>query len=247
MEKQQQVRVFIGENSDGSLQNVYLFKTKKERDLKFDEKIITDNFDYSFAVVDEGSVDVRWKNKAGEIQFCGSGAYALSCLVFEAVDFKSFKIKNKFVELKAKKIKNQVVLSFPKAEVKTIKSSVYKNLVNGVYFEEVESFEELKGFSGDHKHIKQIVFLENPHGYCLFFWDKKNQKGFLRYFCPWHGRDEDSVTGSIQASLTPLVADKYGVKEQAWEQFSKKSSGLLKTKFESEKVFIFGEYEKWSG
>jgi predicted PhzF superfamily epimerase YddE/YHI9 len=242
-DQKHQVRVFSKGGFGGSLQNIYVFKTKTERDLKFKKKEVLDDLDYSFAVLDEGCVDVRWKNKAGEIQFCGSGAYALACFVFKDSEVESLDIKNNFIELKANKIEGQIVLSFPEAEVNFIENSVYKNLVNGVYFEEAESFKDLKEFSGESKDVQRKVFLSNPQGYCLFFWDKEKQKGCLRYFCPWHGRDEDSVTGSIQASLTPLVAKIYGALEQSWEQFSQNSSGFLKTKCDSEKVFISGDYK----
>ena len=45
------------------------------------------------------------------------------------------------------------------------------------------------------------------HSTCIFYIDSPNS-GELRYFVPRYGRDEDYVTGSVQSTLTPLVAKK---------------------------------------
>ena len=89
----------------------------------------------------------------------------------------------------------------------------------GIYLLHLQDENLLQSDRWIETYLKQQA-LAGIHAFCAFVWDDESGRGVLRYFVPWHGRDEDYVTGSIHQYLTPLVNELYKKKEQIWTQLS---------------------------
>lgn len=242
--KQVVTQVFFDKKSQGSVQVINVFKTIKSRNIAFDSSPIKLDLDFSFAVFTKSGIDVRWKNKQGEIQFCGSGAFALANFALKYNSFSKTTIYNRYIKVNVRKRKTTFEISFFGLETHRIKNDLFLGVADGIYFKQIYS---LKSLQMGNKHLESFIKDKNidPHGFCLFYFNQKSSLGYVRYFCPWHGRAEDSVTISIHKYLTPLVCELTGIQLQRWRQFSKEG-GTLTTSASNrrKKISIGGTYRE---
>ena len=132
----------------------------------------------------------------------------------------------------------------PSVEVKKIdqleSGDVFVDKNSGIYFLHLKEADRLVNDIFVHAQLK--FFTEKYsgliHGFCAFTWSEN--RGAVRYFTPWHGRDEDYVTGSMQRYLTPLAFKLFGVESQEWTQRSH-SGGLIRTVYEKVHITLSGE------
>jgi len=242
------INTFINksENTLGAPQFLYHCKSSSELSEYFNNFIVQDEFDHTFFTTESSRLIIKSKNKAGQIQFCGSGVYAtlyylknikelnLRDLTLPSKHFAIGNVNNNIdLLISAKEVKS-VDLKLPVHKIKSFYSPK-----NGIYLFCVDDIFHLI----DDDFDKIISFLSKnytPHG-AAFFQMNHNAQGYLRYFVPWHGRNEDYVTGSIHQYLTPLVYRLYGHQHQSWTQLSSKS-GRLETSLVSEsQVSLSGE------
>ncbi len=214
----------------GSLQQLHIFPSLAEFVASFERTEVTDDRDHSFVYFEKDCAYVRWKNKAGEIQVCGSGAYAVAYFFLTHTEYSQVSLVSKYIELAALRTKNdKVSLSLPiRIPVPCDPIGDHEAFMDsdsGIFFVRLESERDLIDFNF-HTFKKFLDPLEEIHGLCMFFWNEAEAFGSVRYFCPWHGRDEDSVTGSIHMYLTPLIQKLFGVDQQRWTQLSKNGGEL---------------------
>jgi hypothetical protein len=227
----------------GSPQIMHFYESEIELQTNFDKYQVENEIDHSFIYFNSPtSAIVKWKNKAGNIQFCGSAAYGISWIAsqfFGAKEFKLYSEKNKLLSsTKDGAVYLEIPSILPKALKEGERGNLFLDSESGIYL--FKALEE--SLLLDDQWIQNFLKgdqLLGVHGFCLFFWDTKKNTGKLRYFTPWHGRDEDYVTGSIHQYLTPLVNQLYSQANQSWEQVSK-NGGRLISSIKDQNVLLKG-------
>lgn len=235
------VNVFSNGNpGSGANQILHECSSKAELASRTENEIVRDEFDHSFFYFESAShqVYVKSKNKAGIVQLCGSGIYAIVALVLNRHKLKKITVHSPYDTLSAYVQDEKVFLCLPSrnlSHVKTIDSGelLYDSQM-GIYCLEISESLETVELATIQKIARSLT---DPHGFCVFQWG--TPAGKLRYFVPWHGREEDYVTGSIQMVLTPWVASKYNCIEQSWQQISA-PGGMLQSKLRGDRVEISG-------
>lgn len=258
----------------GSLQYIHLYSSKARAEFAAANSNVSDGFDHGFVYIESpGKAYVRWRNIAGEIQFCGSGAYALAWHMLKAETVTQVSLHTIHRTLIADSSGDSAAIStnpsikglntascylsipsFHPVEVthfstKTIidgleeAGHLYVDCTSGIYLLQLNDSETLTDTTWLGSKIEQLSSLD-IHGFCAFNWDSETSSGKLRYFVPWHGRDEDYVTGSIQQYLTSLVHDKYGAQTQHWQQMSS-SSGRLLSEYRDSHIRLSGQCEQY--
>jgi predicted PhzF superfamily epimerase YddE/YHI9 len=162
--------------------------------------------DYVFYQQRINTFFVRFKNLGGEFSLCGSGILALAKHLFSTkkLDGKyiSFRtISDRF--LKAKLVDEIVSLEIVKTPMTQINQNTWLSN-SGVYIQELSKPELKKLTIEDAKRFPKINNLNHLiGGYCAF--SRNNDILHLRYFTPWHGRNEDYATLSIFEHLSDLL------------------------------------------
>lgn len=239
------VNTFCFDSHLGSKQYLHFFKDKSQLQSEFSRYSVNDEYDHSFIYIENsGLAQVLWKNKAGQIQFCGSGAYALAWIMGEVCQLSLFQIHSDFMKLNGRHCPENTLLEFeakiPDSSVQFMSRKIYFNMNSGLFFLSLNSPDEIQDDELLRNYQLYITerFAKNVHGFCAFYWS--GEEGQLRYFTPWHGRDEDYVTGSIHQNLTPLVHSLFKAEEQTWIQVSS-SKGQLRSVYLDNKVSIMGQ------
>jgi hypothetical protein len=162
--------------------------------------------DYVFYQQRVNTFYARFKNLGGEFNLCGSGLLALAKHLFNTQQFDdtyiTFRITlNRFI--KAKLVDNIVSLELIKTPVTKINQNTWPSN-SGVYIQELSKPELKKLTIEDAKRFPKINNLNHLiGGYCAF--SRNNDILHLRYFTPWHGRNEDYATLSILEHLSYLL------------------------------------------
>tara|TARA_B100000925_G_scaffold57475_2_gene38094 strand:- start:4617 stop:5348 length:732 start_codon:yes stop_codon:yes gene_type:complete len=171
-----------------------------------DEYTVPKDRDYVFYQQRINTFFVRFKNLEGEFSLCGSGLLALARHLFSTKKFDenyiSFRTNlDRF--FKANLIDNIVSLELVKTPTTKINQNTW--LTNsGVYIQELLKSELEKLTLNDAKNFPKINNLNHLiGGYCAF--SRDNDILHIRYFSPWHGRDEDFATLSIFEHLSDLL------------------------------------------
>ena len=221
---------------------VYLFEDYNKY-INFHKNLeVIDEFDHCILIKrNDDEVELVAKNRNGYIEFCGSATYA-ACTIL----LKELKLKNLSIKLEKKLLysyfeNNEIFLEFKnyyQLNDFLIEKSQFIHKSSGIYFKELKDKSEL---SND-QLLKAIISSWEKstitiHGACFFHYDKV---GSIRYFVPWHGREEDYITGSIHQYLTPFVFETKNIEEQVWYQLSS-SPGILYSKINKDIVKIKGE------
>ncbi len=240
-----QIRTFCSPELPGSLQYLHFFSNKKKLQEAAENYVIDNEYDHSFIYLESKTMAfVKWKNKAGEIQLCGSGAFAIAWLLKHYIPSVNT-IKSTLYELNIQQQNDCVFVELPHQLVKPYSHNkdliMFSNPENGIYLLQTLSEEQLITTNWLGNDIKQLALID-AHGFCAFFWNEKKASGNLRYFVPWHGRNEDYVTGSIHQYLTPLIYDLYNASTQNWQQCSS-SPGILTTFYSKKTIRLTGYCE----
>ncbi|MDA8793276.1 hypothetical protein N9N67_08520, partial [Bacteriovoracaceae bacterium] len=124
----------------------------REGELKEISPKITDQFDHSFFFFNQktNTVNVRWFNHHGEIQLCGSGAYATSKYIFEKYELSEINLKTQSKTLKANNINGVTSLSLPliafeHREKRSPNNMIYSYPSRGIYLIQVADEKSLIG------------------------------------------------------------------------------------------------------
>lgn len=188
-------------------------------------------------------VSAIWRNHFNTIELCGSAAFALSHYLLHAYELPYLEIQTPNLTLQAK-YNSQVSLFIPAKKIEPIASQLFGSSqllhhgASGIYFIELADKQDLLTITWTEEDIVALP-LDNAHGLALFYWHSATHTGYVRYFNPWHGRFEDTVTGSIQSYLTTYVAELYGIASQTWIQLSQ-NGGQINTMFMQDVVRLQG-------
>lgn len=207
--------------------------------------IMQPGVDYTVAYFDSCSnkVDAVWRNHHNIIQFCGSAAFGISYYLLHTYELPYLTIQSNNLTLHAE-YDSEVSLYIPAIQISLVSTQffdygrLHHEQDNGIYFLEVEDKDTLQNISWEEEDLYALP-LEDPHGLCLFCWHTSTHTGYVRYFNPWYGREEDTVTGSIQSYLVPYVAHMYGMHSQSWVQLSQRG-GYIRSLFINDKVCLRG-------
>ena len=94
------VNTFCFDSHQGSPQYLHFLRDKSQLYSAFYSYLVNDEYDHSFVYIENPRLaQVLWKNKAGQIQFCGSGAYALTWIMGKVCALSLFQIHSEFIEL----------------------------------------------------------------------------------------------------------------------------------------------------
>jgi len=235
-----EVKVFGSDSYEGVSQ--FLVECSDQGDLNQTVKSfeIDTCFDYTFFCKDsDNNYMVRWKNKAGDFSFCGSGAYALSEHLLKDNSDEKLILKSKDHVFRAFKVNGQISLEIRKKIARYVGhldvGDIYYENSTGICLLRLKN--PLDQFQNFTDFNVTDDFALDVHSLCVFYWNKELGRGDLRYFVPRYGRDEDYVTGSVHEVLTPLVAKLEGVNSQIWYQLSSLPGGV-KTLNKHDRVLI---------
>ena len=186
-----------------------------------DEYVVSKDRDYIFYQQRINTFFVRFKNLGGEFSLCGSGLLALAQHLFctKKLDEKNISFRTILDRFfKANLVDNIVSLELIKSPLTKINQNTWRS-TSGVYIQELSKL-ELERLTLE--YAKSFPKTNNLNhligGYCGF--TKSNQTLHIRYFSPWHGRDEDYATLSIFEHLGDLLEPgKYTVYQNV-HQFS---------------------------
>lgn len=222
-----EVKVFSSNNSPGISQFLYPVTKFELENLK--PKVL-DDYDHSYFYYDAKtfSAKVRWFNKNGEIQLCGSGAYAVAKYLlqkFSANKVHLITCQNNLSAYSKNSLTHLVLplIVYDKVE-KVFGASVYSYEERGLYFFHLKEKDLLVNVNWQ-DYYEKLGSPHNIHGIGFFCLEK--DKGWVRYFVPWHGREEDYVTGSIHQYLGIIASRQLNLDLIHWQQLST-SPGELK-------------------
>ena len=157
--------------------------------------VVPEDRDYIFYQQRINTFFVRFKNLGGEFSLCGSGLLALAHHLFrnkkleeKHISFRT--ILNRF--FKASIVNNIVSLEMVKTPVIKLNQNTWHS-TSGVYIQKLSKGELDKLTIEYAKSFPEINDLQHLiDGYCAFA--KSEKTLHLRYFSPWHGRNEDYAT-----------------------------------------------------
>jgi len=192
--------------------NIYLIELPEVwDDLQISDAVndyvVTKDRDYVFYQRRINTFFVRFKNLGGEFSLCGSGLLALASYLFSEKNFDEDYILfrtglDRFI--KAKLTNGIASLELKKSPVTLIDHNTWQSS-SGVFIQKLTkpelsslSLEQVKSLSKINKWQDSIG------GYCGFCIENEKEI-HLRYFSPWHGRNEDFATLSIFEHLSNLL------------------------------------------
>mgnify|MGYP001615286551 CR=1 FL=1 len=207
---------------------------------------------------ESSNFSLRWFTPVLEVDLCGHGTLGTSSLIFD--EFKNIN-REIFFQTKsgthsAINDKDWVWLNFPRFEATNYQPPEelmlalgIRDYINCVFLEKAWS---ILIHIDDERDIRSI----NPDFFKMNNMDISPASGviitqrgdekydfFSRYFCPWHGINEDPVTGSAHSILAPYWQKTLNKDEMLAFQASKRG-GELKLRFDNnypERVFIGGQ------
>lgn len=139
---------------------------------------------------------IRFKNLAGEFNFCGSATLALAKKIFEeeiiTEEVIHFRTKsNKLIN--SKLINGRVSIELPVSKNKALGNGYFFSSTNVLIHKLPNNSLNLIKLSKIKEKTEAMV--SSPGAYCAFYLD--GETIHLRYFSPWYGRDEDFATISV--------------------------------------------------
>lgn len=167
---------------------------------------------------------LQWFTPKNEVKLCGHGTIASlhflnenNFLVKDEITFETlsgilkcrFNGGKYFMQMPDYKIygyneNKEAVVSALGLERKNLNETPFILLENGNLYIHVSSISVLKNTAPDFKSLKNINGIEGVVLFTRETIDEGND-AHTRYFTPWHGIDEDPVTGSANGPLLPVL------------------------------------------
>ena len=161
---------------------------------------VTRDRDFIFYQRQINTYYVRFKNLAGEFNFCGSATLALAKMIFKekliSEKIIHFRTKSKKC-INSRLVDGRVSLELPLSKNKALGNKYFLSQTN-VLIQQLTSC-ALNSIQLSEIKEKAEALISSPGAYCAFYLDR--QTVHLRYFSPWYGRDEDFVTLSVLEHL----------------------------------------------
>lgn len=195
---------------------------------------------------------LRWFNGEHEIQFCGHATLALAWWL-NKTHSKSLPFHSAFDTFDAVSQHGKVWLTAPTLTPERQTSTAFDISALKVqpitrYFEQstktlliecgsktevaawIPDFELLNSWSRD--SIGALI---------LFSRADDSYQGYLRYFAPWYGKNEDTATGSAMRLLFPLIEKPESNEAQMVKQLSPKGGVITVMRYDASSILFTGE------
>lgn len=202
----------------------------------------------------DGAFHIRWFSPLTEIDFCGHATLASAFVILEQriavapLTFRAAAVGDIEVTLRDDGL---LEMSFPNRAPEPIAEppqvllealdiapeAVLRN--PQAWFVVYASEQQVRAAAPDLEALKALAPLD-----VVVTAPGDRQDFASRYFWPANGGDEDPVTGSIHAGLTPYWATRLGKSSLVALQASKRT-GLLYCRVEGERVFVAGAAVKY--
>ena len=195
--------------------------------------------------------EIRWFSPLTEIDFCGHATLAASYVIFNHlgaqgdIEFLTAKVGTLLVkqhsdgriEMSFPNQCPQVVEQVPAALLAGLSVKPVQVLQNRqAYFAVMALEQDVKSLSYVSEQLKQLA----PYDVVVTAKAITNEYDFIsRYFWPANGGDEDPVTGSIHAGLTPYWAKQLAKTDLVAYQASPRG-GVLYCRLAGERVLVSG-------
>ncbi len=201
--------------------------------------------------------EIRWFSPLTEIDFCGHATLAASFAIFQylggrgEIEFVTREVGSLFVKQHSD---GRIEMSFPNqcpdlleqdeipdallAGLSVTPMQVLKN--RQAYFAVMASEHDVKGLSYISEQLKQLAPFDVVVTAKASASTNTDEYDFIsRYFWPANGGDEDPVTGSIHAGLSPYWAKQLAKTELVAYQASARG-GILYCKISNDRVLVSG-------
>jgi PhzF family phenazine biosynthesis protein len=195
--------------------------------------------------------DLRWFTPLMEVDLCGHATLASAHVLWEQGQLdtdETAAFQTRSGELTAKRRGEWIEMNFPAMPASPVSSReeieaalgfkpIYAGQTRFDYLVEVESEDEVRGFSPD---VTKIARLQ-ARG--LIVTSRASRSGYdfvSRFFAPAAGIDEDPVTGSAHCSLGPYWKDRLGRDDLVGYQASARG-GFVRTRCEGDRVLLSGQ------
>jgi PhzF family phenazine biosynthesis protein len=194
---------------------------------------------------------LRWFTPETEVSFCGHATLSSAHILWETgVESKQDTIQFNTLtgKLFARYKQGKVELDFPSFAVEKIPphkeinkalgiTPLFSGIANSRYLLEVNNLQTLQSLQPDFAKLKIL-----GRAFCVTCGSDKPEYDFYsRYFAPAVGINEDPVTGSAHASLTPYWSKKLGKNILKAFQASKRGGILECEMAENGRVLIRGD------
>lgn len=212
---------------------------------------------------DEGTVRdadifiIRWFTPLSEVPLCGHATLAATKILFSEFGNRNSSItyKTKSGMLAAKKCSERIALDFPIDEplnvipskdiLKALGIENYENTVIGkktgklvIHLSEEKQIYEVKP---NFQELLEIKLDMNIKGIGITSRGNKNYDFISRYFNPWAGVNEDSVTGSVHTLLASYWGQILKKKEMRAYQASQRGGEIVLKILEHGRVQLIGD------
>ena len=237
---------FTSELFRGNPAGVIFYAEAMSNDLM--QKIAAENNLSETAFIDVNSNEIRFFTPEIEVDLCGHATLASAFIYFNFINAKKTEVtfhskRGSLVALKAAK---GIQISLPRDTLRKVDNfqlfedalnSCVKELYRGIddYLVILESEDTVKNLEPNFELLKEI----DARGIVVSA--KGNEIDFVsRWFGPQTGVNEDPVTGSAHALLTPYWAKNLGKTNMQAVQISPRG-GKLDCKLDSDSVHITGD------
>jgi predicted PhzF superfamily epimerase YddE/YHI9 len=196
----------------------------------------------------KGHYQIRWFSPVTEIDFCGHATLAAAFVLFAQSDstelrFSTLEVGDLVVSQQAN---HWIQMDFPKRAAHPVATphallaglSIAPTLVlqsAQAYFAIYDDEQQVKQLTTDSAELKKLA------PYDVVATAAGSDYDFVsRYFWPANGGDEDPVTGSIHAGLTPYWAERLG-KNQLMAYQASARGGVLRCELSADRVLVSGQ------
>ncbi len=190
-----------------------------------------------------GHYYIRWFSPKNEVSLCGHATLAASKVIFDCLGFPGERIlfASAGGKLESRRHAKGFTLDFPADKpvepgpasdiLEAMGIGSYKDIVYGSSTNKLvirlNSGAEVRKLSPDFEKMKSVKACFTIKGVGVTAEGEKGYDIISRYFNPWAGVNEDSVTGSVHTVLAPYWSGILGKKELLALQASERGGELL--------------------
>jgi PhzF family phenazine biosynthesis protein len=203
----------------------------------------------AFFVPQGNGFGLRWFTPRLEVDFCGHATLASAKVLFDELKYPlpELVFYTRVGELRVRKAGELLELNFPAFVAEPVPEPP-ESLLLGISEKPLgvlKNFENyyllLESETAVRRAIPNFLELSEVHPYSVCITAQGDNADFVsRYFAPSYGIPEDSVTGSIHATLTPFWAARLGKQVLHARQVSQRG-GVLECEMAGERVLIRGQ------
>ena len=198
------------------------------------------------------SLAIRFFTPKMEIPLCGHATLASAKVIFETTDVTHVNFINiQAIKLPIASVNNSILMRFPVYEttpsnvpealltalgITEIKNCVYNHETKMLMLE-IETTDELLNLTPDYESLYQSH--DSINGVLVTAKSEGEYDFHSRYFWPWHGTNEDPVTGATHTFLAKYWSERLGKTKMKSFQSSSRT-GFMEVEMDDKEVLITG-------